>query len=61
MAQQSHHLLFVVLRLVFAAEVTAGGCFVVPCVVCDVALGEDDVGPNTGKIFNLFPQFCKHT
>lgn len=35
---------FVVLRLVLAAEVTADGFSVVPCVVCDVALGEEDVG-----------------
>lgn len=35
---------FAVLRLALAAVVTAaGGCFVVPCVVCDAALGEEDV------------------
>lgn len=43
------------LRLVLAAEVTAGGFSVVVCAVCDVALGEEDGGPNTGKTFNLFP------
>lgn len=45
------------LRLVLAAVVAAGGCFVVPCVVFDVALGEEDEKPNTGKTFSLFPQF----
>lgn len=35
---------FVVLIFVLAAEVTAGAFSVVPCVVCDVALGDEDVG-----------------
>lgn len=49
------------LRLGRAAVVTAGGCLVVLCVICGVILDEEDMWPNTGKTFNLFPQFCKHT
>lgn len=36
--------MFVVLRLVVAAEVAVVGFSVIPCVVCDVALGEEGVG-----------------
>ena len=38
-----------------------GSCVVVSCVICCVALGEEDVESNRGMTFKLFHQFCIHT